>query len=337
MSLSHSERKARRASMLAEISGGLSMADAARKYGLNPSYVRSIAAGLRTFRTDGAMKREAALRELHSLKMSQSRCAALMRLSAAAVSKMARRVGLKFSKAWCRVDARADANKGRVVVMAALYRDGYTLEQIGTQYGISRERVRQLMTKHLGISHADGGQHQLAERRRAKVASQRDGACLKKYGCTFSQWQELRDFGRQMKSAGAGVYRTPLGAYRSQRRNAFERGIGWKFTLWQWWQVWQQSGLWAQRGRGQGYVMRRIGDLGDYEPGNVFIGKATENSSEGRGKNNPLPMGVRATKSGRYVVHRTINGVKLRLGTHDTPDLAYAAYLMAGEQMARAA
>jgi len=336
MSISHAERAIRREAILADISAGMSRAYAAKKYGLNAAYVRSIACGLARFKTEPRMAREAALRELHSLQISQVRCSALLRVSAAAISKMARRLDLTFSKSWGRPEvavAKAKAEK-----MAALYREGYTLEQIGAQFGITRERVRQLMTKHLGISHEDGGQHRRAERARKMAEARRDGATLKKYGCTFRQWQELRDLGRAMKANGAGVYRTPLGAFRSQRRNAYERGIGWKFNLWQWWQVWQQSGLWEQRGRGQGYVMRRIGDQGDYEPGNVFIGKATENSSEGRGKNNPLPIGVRKTKSGRYVAHRSINGVKLRLGTHDTPELAHAAYLMAGQQtLSRAA
>lgn len=276
-----------------------------------------------------ASRRAAMIRELHSLQQSQKRCAELLRIQAPQVSVIARKLGLKFSKTWCRAGTPRAA--ARAAGMAALYREGYTLEQIGAQHGLTRERVRQLMTKHLGIDHRDGGRHKRVENARARLRAKRDGAYLKRYGCTFAEWQHLRDMGLGLIASGVSKYRTPLYAYRSQENNAAHRGIEWRLNLWQWWQIWQASGLWEQRGRGQGYVMCRAADQGAYEPGNVYIGKATENSSEGRGKSNPLPIGVRETRSGRYAAHRCVNGVKLCLGTHDTPELAYAAYLMAGD------
>jgi hypothetical protein len=277
-----------------------------------------------------ATRRAAVIRELHSLQRSQKRCAQLLGIQAPQVSVIAKRLGLTFSKTWCRAETPRAA--ARAAGMAALYREGYTLEEIGAQHGLTRERVRQLMTKHLGINHRDGGQHKRVEALKARRRAKRDGAYLKRYGCTFAEWQQLRDLGLALMASGVSKYRTPLYAYRSQENNAAHRGIEWRLNLWQWWQIWQGSGLWEQRGRGQGYVMCRTGDQGAYEAGNVYIGKATENSSEGRGKNNSLPIGVRETQSGRFVAHRVINGVKLRLGTHDTPELAYAAYLMAGER-----
>lgn len=74
--------------------------------------------------------------------------------------------------------------------------------------------------------------------------------------------------------------KTPSAAYMSQRRNAGLRGIGWELTFVQWWDVWQRSGHWNDRGRGQGYCMARIGDTGPYAVGNVEIKTIGENFSE---------------------------------------------------------
>lgn len=61
-------------------------------------------------------------------------------------------------------------------------------------------------------------------------------------------------------------------AYHQQRGNAIRRGIPWLFTFEQWWQVWQESGHWEQRGRRKGeFVMSRPGDRGPYSVGNVVI------------------------------------------------------------------
>jgi uncharacterized protein (DUF433 family) len=342
MRLSHEERALRREAIRSEVAAGATTAEVAAKYRLTREYVQRIALGVsrpRRAPADLTQRREAALRELHSLQISQANSARLLSMSTPGICVMARRLGLTFSKAWQRVVNEQEAvNKARVVTMAALYRGGYTLEQIGAQYGITRERVRQLLTKHYGIRHEDGGQHQRVEKARQLREAKRDGKYLKKYGCTFAQWQELRDIGAAMMAAGHGRYQTPLAAYRTQERNAKTRGIAWNFTMWQWWQVWQASGRWEQRGRGNGYMMCRIGDQGAYEPGNVFIATGCENSSEGnRKKDLELPIGVRRVKSGRYFAQRRINGVLMRLGTHDTPELAYAAYLMAGQTEARAA
>jgi hypothetical protein len=70
-------------------------------------------------------------------------------------------------------------------------------------------------------------------------------------------------------------------AYARQKQNAKRRGIEWRFTLGSWWLVWESSGKWGLRGRGDGrFVMARIGDVGAYEPSNVYICTHNENSQE---------------------------------------------------------
>lgn len=71
-------------------------------------------------------------------------------------------------------------------------------------------------------------------------------------------------------------------AYTQHKSNAKTRGIEFKLTFDEWKQIWVDSGKWDQRGRGaEKYCMCRIGDLGCYEVGNVFIGLGKTNVRDG--------------------------------------------------------
>jgi transposase len=267
--------------------------------------------------------RMAQVAELTSLGLTRRQCAAALKIPATTVSTLARVAGLPKhydTAGWAETIAKS---KERAKAMAALYKAGRTLEQIGQQYGITRERVRQLMTKHCGIRYADGGAHANAKDRKARRAGAKNDESLLKWGCTRAEYIALRDM------------KKPTRAYAAQRRNAHIRGIGWELTLWQWWTIWQQSGHWAERGIHSGqYVMCRRGDAGPYAVGNVFIALSSENVSSA--KKSDLPTGVRRTRGGnRYAALRQINGKKLYLGTFAAPDQAYAAYLTADVANAR--
>lgn len=208
---------------------------------------------------------------------------------------------------------------------AALYRCGQTLKQIGDAHGVTREYVRQVMTRYCGIRATDGGKSITATEHRREKAAERNARYLKKHGCSFAQYKELLKL------------RKPIVAYRQQRNNAKYRGIAWEFNVWQWWMLWQESGHWEQRGRGAGYVMCRRGDTGPYSPDNVFIATARENSSKSKHKKSSLPMGVRATRSGKFTAQRMLDGKRICIGHFDTPALAYFAYLTAIHSPSRAA
>ena len=76
--------------------------------------------------------------------------------------------------------------------------------------------------------------------------------------------------------------------YNEQRYIAKQRKIEWLYTFESWWQQWQESGKWEQRGRKTGeYVMARFGDVGPYSPTNVEIVTCHKNSSDAhKGKPN---------------------------------------------------
>lgn len=166
-------------------------------------------------------------------------------------------------------------------LICEMFRAGRTLTEIGRCFGVSRQRIHQITSYRHGLAKEEGGRAIKAEVNRARARARRDAKSLAKRGCTFEQWQHLRELSRAAVRSGKGKCQAPLGAFRTQRNHARRRGIPWRLTLWQWWSVWDASGHWHERGRGQGFVMCRIADEGGYELGNVFIAPAVENNSDG--------------------------------------------------------
>lgn len=154
----------------------------------------------------------------------------------------------------------------RSVAMANMYQSGKTLLEIGDQYGVTRERVRQILRKDHGFRSEDGGAAERKRQARKKFQQDRDKRCLRKYGCDYRQYRQI------LKQPNHPVRR-----FIEQKRNAKERGVGWELNLWQWWSLWLTSGHWENRGRGEGYAMCRLNDAGPYAPDNVYIATNREN------------------------------------------------------------
>lgn len=198
--------------------------------------------------------------------------------------------------------ARHDAFKAKAERMFFMYQQGVTLEMIGKQYGITRERARQYISS-LGYSAKDGGKCKQAEGKRESRKRKIDANLTARY--------ELdADVVRQLRSDGV------IGAYKKQEANSKIRGIVWSLTFAQWFSIWQASGKLHLRGRGRGkYVMSRVRDDGAYELGNVHIQLADENSREavdkwrGKAKQN---RGVFCLYPGRELAwYAKANGVSL--------------------------
>lgn len=210
--------------------------------------------------------RDAAVRGL-----TQAGAARELGVSMQTLRNWARRGGIVFR------ECPSGRNTERAEAMSALYRRGKTLQEIGDSFGITRERVRQILF-HSNISAKDGGYSIKTKVIRDRAASLKEQRCLAEKGCTREQYRELLRIGREMQAAGLHQSRTPTGAFTNQKRNSANRGIAWELTLWQWWSIWVQSGKWEMRGRGQGYGMYRIGCAGPYSAGNVFIGESMEDA-----------------------------------------------------------
>lgn len=225
-------------------------------------------------------RRAAALAELHELGRTNKECRELLGINHNAIAALCRYLGIKLAYDMAGWDRTITSAQNRARKMAAMYRAGMTLQQIGEKYDVSRERVRQLIAKYEGMNGKDGGQHRKAAAKKQRAHAERDARYLDKYGCTFAEWNEVRALGSEMRSAGASNCQTPLRAFAQQRNHAKQRGIAWELKFWQWWTIWQESQKWEQRGRAKdAFVMCRFNDEGPYAAGNVFIGTLASNSA----------------------------------------------------------
>ena len=142
------------------------------------------------------------------------------------------------------------------------YQTGMSMPKIADQHGVSRQRIHQILKKH-NIYRLDGGAYLRNKNIKKLQIQERDFKYLDKIGCTFGEYKAIPNVARK--------------AYQEQMRNAANRKIGWVFTIYTWWVVWQDSGKWDQRGRGLGYVMARKEDVGMYSPDNVYICTSQQN------------------------------------------------------------
>jgi hypothetical protein len=178
---------------------------------------------------------------------------------------------------YAKAGARTAKYSARAADFFSDYTNGMTLDEIGKKHGISRERVRQMMTKIYGRVSFHGGAAKKARERKQHAVESIEEKSLKSRGCTSLQYQFLKSHPDK-----------PAVRYREQRRNSIDRGIEWKFNLWTWWTAWQDSGKWPRRGRtSNDYVMARFLDYGPYSPDNVYF-ITQSNNGKSRGTNRSL-------------------------------------------------
>jgi hypothetical protein len=159
-----------------------------------------------------------------------------------------------------------------------LYRAGHTLQEIGTVFCVTRERIRQIVSR-AGVTADEGGSRKRSatKRSRAEAArlARRNKHAMGTFGCDFTTLLAHND------GKGGFVKGTRGWEYIQQRLNAVSRGIEWSITFPEWCHVWDASGHYHERGRaGDSYVMARRQGFGPYAAWNVYITTLRQNVAD---------------------------------------------------------
>lgn len=153
------------------------------------------------------------------------------------------------------------ATKITLLELEQALKDGLSSQAICSQFGISRQGL-----------HARCKRYGLSELLRANKPP--SITPLPKTHFLVQGWLVERKMRKELLRQGATK------AYRQQKNTAYWRGIEWEISFKDWWEIWQQSGKWGERGRTKGcYVMARYGDVGPYKVGNVVIQTHGENAT----------------------------------------------------------
>ncbi len=146
------------------------------------------------------------------------------------------------------------------------------MEEIGICYGITRERVRQIL-KDACVFGGDGGAAVRAKAnlaiRKELYAANREQRCQRRFECSYAEYRAINGRSNTMRRMALD--------YTQQKTNAQSRGIGWNLSLPDWVDAWKSSGKLGQRRLG-GYVMTRIDLNQPFSKDNIKIVKHSESS-----------------------------------------------------------
>lgn len=148
-----------------------------------------------------------------------------------------------------------------------MFLSGATQEEIGKKLRCTRQNVN-LILKENGISGAMGGVCLRTTIKKVNDSEKREKKFLELYGVKECQFKtpELTK-----------LYKN----FRQQKNSARSRGIGWELKFPEWLDIWGDSGKMPFRGQGKNhFCMGRIGDIGSYNRGNVYICTNSQNAKD---------------------------------------------------------
>lgn len=167
------------------------------------------------------------------------------------------------------------AKQQRLEAVASRFKSGETLQEIANDYGLSRERVRQLLRKQ-GLTGIDGGRTIKSFLNHADKPKPKGDPFFRRYG------MERAELGPEFADMSTCDPRHPKRAFCEQRRTAKYRGFEWSLSFKEWWTLWAESGKWAERGRSADkYVLTRVAGCGPFSVDNCVISTFSESSRQG--------------------------------------------------------
>lgn len=186
---------------------GYTQREAANAVGIGVAYACVLAKQNGIVFTKPSGQRIALMRKFAAGGLSIAKTAERLGVTRQTVYRTSHQHGIEFARTYSVSAEVRFGQVSRAVAFAKLYREGSTLKQIGEQFGITRERVRQIMTKHIGIRANDGGQHTRAIATKKKNKARRDARSLKKWGCRFDQYVALRAMKKPTRAYERGTGR----------------------------------------------------------------------------------------------------------------------------------
>ena len=211
------------------------------------------------------LKKRQQARDMYAKGVTKSEIARCMGVTPQAV-----RYWLRQPKDALRLKLIKQAKNNEKIIAA--YQQGSTMAEIGRALKISGERVRQILKEHQIVG---APRESKQAEKHAAIQARKVERAAKLWGLDWGTYKQLTD-----QYGTSSVSTSPFQRYIEQRRNARVRQIGWELTFVAWWDLWQQSKKWDLRGRGAGYCMSRLGDVGPYAVGNVEIVPIKENSRQ---------------------------------------------------------
>lgn len=194
----------------------------------------------------------------------------------------------------------------RTSAMAHRYKSGETLAQIAKDYSMTRERVRQIILK-VGLTGKDGGATKQAAKKRELRIQESEARFLAARGLSKAEFKKIaQKYGRE-----------PYNAFMNRRRNSKRDNQGWNLKFGEFWAIWQRSGKWEQRGRGEGYQLRRVDPNKPWQPGNVVV-------QDGRTAQSEYKTAFWESKGGSGTLTQRLNSMEVA-GSIDVSDRTASA------------
>lgn len=155
--------------------------------------------------------------------------------------------------------------------MRQLFVSGKTYSEVGERFGVSRQRVQQILRK-IDVSASCGGASAAAkakkELRDTERKKKRENRFRSSYGVTEKELREILN-----------GYPDAAVRFEEQKSNARRRRIKWNLTIKEWIDIWSESGKYGKRGRhSHEYVLTRINGRGDFSSENCIISTLAESS-----------------------------------------------------------